>query len=63
MGQLFTPESKQQSKEWKHPGSPLPKNAKTSISWKVMASFLGDADGILMVGADNQWNILCFLGS
>ena len=55
-----TPESKQQSKEWKHPGSSLPKKSKTvPLARKVMASFLGDADGILMVGADNQWNI-CF---
>ena len=46
----FTPESKQQSKQWKHPGSPPPKKAKTVPSaGKVMASVLWDADGILMI--------------
>ena len=46
----FTPESKQQSKQWKHPGSPPPKKAKAVPSaGKVMASVFWDADGILMV--------------
>ena len=46
----FTPEAKQQSKQWKHPGSPLPKKAKTVPSaGKVMASVFWDADGILLI--------------
>ena len=45
----FTPEAKQQSKQWKHPGSPPPKKAKTVPSaGKVMASVFWDADGILL---------------
>ena len=35
----FTPEFKQQSKQWKNPGSPLPKKTKTALSTgKVLAS-------------------------
>ena len=46
----FTPEAKQQLKQWKHPGSPLPKKAKTVPSaGKVMASVFWDADGILLI--------------
>ena len=46
----FTPEAKQQSKQWKHPGSPPPKRAKTVPSaGKVMASVFWDADGILLI--------------
>lgn len=46
----FTPEAKQQSKQWKHPGSPPPKKAKTVPSaGKVMASVFWDADGILLI--------------
>ena len=46
----FTPEAKQQSKQWKHPGSPPPKKAKTVPSaGKVMASLFWDADGILLI--------------
>ena len=46
----FTPEAKQQSKQWKHPDSPLPKKAKTVPSaGKVMASVFWDADGILLI--------------
>ncbi|KAK3084741.1 hypothetical protein FSP39_018193 [Pinctada imbricata] len=42
----FTPEAKQQSKQWKHPGAPLPKKAKTVPSaGKVMASVFWDAEG------------------
>ena len=45
-----TPEAKQQSKQWKHPGSPLPKKAKTVPSaGKVMASVFWDADGVLLI--------------
>ena len=46
----FTPEAKQQSKQWKHPSSPPPKKAKTVPSaGKVMASVFWDADGILQI--------------
>ena len=46
----FTPESKQHSKQWKHPGSSQPKKAQTVPSaGKDMATVFGDADGILMV--------------
>ncbi|XP_041366729.1 uncharacterized protein LOC121381476 [Gigantopelta aegis] len=42
----FQPETKQQSKQWKHPGSPPPKKAKTVM---VMASIFWDAEGVLLV--------------
>ena len=46
----FTSEAKQQSKQWKHPGSPPPKKAKTVPSaGKIMASLFWDADGILLI--------------
>ena len=46
----FTPEAQQQSKQWKHPGSPPPKKAKTVPSaGKVMPSVFWDADGILLI--------------
>ena len=46
----FTPKAKQQSKQWKHAGSPPPKEAKTVPSaGKVMASVFWDADGILLI--------------
>ena len=46
----FTPGAKQQSKQWKHPGSAPPKKAKTVPSaGKVMASVFWDADGILLI--------------
>ena len=49
-GHRIEQESKQQSKQWNHPGSPPPKKAKTVPSaGKVMALFFWDADGILMV--------------
>ena len=54
----FSPESKLQSKQWKHPGSRPPKTVPSA--GKVIASIFWDADGILMVdlmvsskGADN----------
>ena len=62
----FTPEATQQSKQWKHPGSPLPKKAKTVPSTgKVMASIFWDTDDILLdrlspKRTNNQWYILCF---
>ncbi|XP_076039465.1 histone-lysine N-methyltransferase SETMAR-like [Oratosquilla oratoria] len=46
----FQPESKEQSKQWKHHGPPAPKKAKSVISaGKVMASILGDSEGMLVV--------------
>ena len=46
----LTPETKQQSKKWKHPGSPPPKKANTVPSAeKVMVSVFWDADGILLI--------------
>lgn len=46
----FEPETKEQSKQWKHQGSPAPKKAKAVISaGKVMASVFWDSEGILMV--------------
>lgn len=46
----YQPESKQQSKQWKHKGSPPPKKAKVVKSaGKVMASVFWDSKGILMV--------------
>ena len=45
-----TPETKEQSKQWKHVGSPTPKKAKvTPSAGKVMASVFWDADGIILV--------------
>lgn len=46
----YTPESKQQSKQWKRPGSPPPKKAKAVLSAnKVMASVFWDSKGVIMV--------------
>ena len=46
----FTPEAKQQSKQWKHPGLPPPNKIKTVPSaGKVMALVFWDADGILLI--------------
>ena len=46
----FQPEIKQQSKRWKHLGSPPSKKAKTVMSaGKVMASIFCDAEGVLLV--------------
>ena len=46
----YTPESKIQSKQWKHRSSPPPKKAMTVKSaGKVMASIFWDAKGILMI--------------
>lgn len=45
-----TPETKQQSKQWKHCGSPPPKKARVALSAnKVMASVFWDSEGILLV--------------
>ncbi|XP_017794503.1 PREDICTED: uncharacterized protein LOC108576094 [Habropoda laboriosa] len=46
----YTPESKEQSEQWKRSGSPPPKKAKSILSaGKVMASIFWDAKGILLV--------------
>ena len=46
----YTPETKQQSKQWKHADSPPPKKAKSVLSaGKVMASIFWDAKGILLI--------------
>ena len=46
----FQPETKQQSKQWKHLGYPPPKEAKTRMSTgKVIASIFWDAEGVLLV--------------
>ena len=46
----FQPETKLQSKQWKHPDSPAPKTAKSVPSArKVMASVFRDSRGILLI--------------
>ena len=46
----YTPESKQQSMQWKHAGSPCPKKAKTVPSaGKVMVTVFWDVEGVLML--------------
>jgi histone-lysine N-methyltransferase SETMAR len=46
----FQPEMKEQSKQWKHPTSPVPKKAKAVVSaGKVIASVFWDAEGVLLV--------------
>ena len=46
----FDPESKEQSKQWKHQGSPPPKKFRHSTSvGKVMASVFWDCKGVIMV--------------
>ena len=46
----YTPESKQQSKQWKKSDEPTPKKAKAILSaGKVMASVFWDARGVIMV--------------
>ena len=46
----YTPETKQQSKQWKHVDSPPPKKAKAIQSaGKVMASVFWDEKGILLI--------------
>ncbi|UYV83692.1 hypothetical protein LAZ67_23002102 [Cordylochernes scorpioides] len=51
----FTPESKQQSMQWKHSGSPPPKKAKTVPSaGKVMVSVFWDSEGVLLLDFLNK---------
>ena len=46
----FDPESKMQSKQWKHPGSTPPKEFKRVHSaGKVMASIFWDSQGVIMI--------------
>ena len=46
----YTPETKEQSKQWKHRGSPPPKKAlSVKSAGKVMASIFWDAKGILSI--------------
>ena len=46
----FDPESKKQSMQWKHPGSPPPKKFKrVSSAGKVMASIFWDNHDVIMV--------------
>lgn len=45
-----TPETKEQSRQWKHSGSPCPKKAKVVLSaGKVMASVFWDSQGLLLI--------------
>jgi hypothetical protein len=45
-----TPDTKEQSRQWKHSGSPCPKKAKVVLSaGKVMASFFWDSRGLLLI--------------
>jgi hypothetical protein len=47
---LYDPETKEQSKEWRHSGSPCPKTFQTQKSAsRLMASVFWDKDGILLV--------------
>lgn len=46
----YTPETKEQSKQWISTGERAPKKAKTTISaGKVMATVIWDADGIILI--------------
>jgi hypothetical protein len=46
----ITPESKQQSLQWWHTGSPMPKKFKqTLLAQKIMATALWDCKGILLM--------------
>jgi len=46
----YEPETKQQSKEWRHSGSPRPKKFRVQNSaGKILASILWDPDGILLI--------------
>jgi len=46
----YDPETKQQSMEWRHSGSPRPKNIRVQKSAeKVLASIFWDQDGILLI--------------
>ena len=55
----FDPESKKQSMQWKHSGSPSPKKFKKASAGKVMASILWDNQGVRMVDYLDKRCILC----
>ena len=60
----FDPESKMQSMQLKHPGSPPPKKGKrVSSAGKVMASVFWDSQGVIMIDyleqGRKQGRILC----
>jgi len=47
----YDPETKQQSVEWRHNGSPRPQKFRVQKSaGKVLASIFWDQDGILLLG-------------
>jgi histone-lysine N-methyltransferase SETMAR len=47
----YDPETKEQSMEWRHNGSPRPKNFRVQKSTgKILASIFRDQDGILLIG-------------
>ena len=51
----FDPESKMQSKQWKHPGLSLPKKLKTVHSaGKVMASIFCDSQEVITIDYREQ---------
>ena len=51
----FDPESKLQSKQWKHPGSPPPKKSKLVHSaGKLMTSIFWDSQGVIMIDYPEQ---------
>ena len=55
----FDTESKIQSKQWKHPGSPPPKNFKrVQSAGKVMASIFCDSQGVIMIDVLEQGRII-----
>jgi len=46
----YDPETKQQSMEWRHIGSPRPRKFRVQKSFgKVLASIFWDQDGILLI--------------
>jgi hypothetical protein len=46
-----TPESKQQSMEWRHTSSPIKKKLKQTVSTrKIMCTLFWDRKGVLLVG-------------
>ena len=49
MAHHYQPEIKIQSKQWKHPGSPVPKVRKVKSAGKVMATVFWDTGGMLLV--------------
>jgi hypothetical protein len=55
----YDPESKQESMQWKHKGSPPPKKFKVQHSaGKVMATVFWDSEGILLIN-HNEGKLLC----